>query len=298
MSRDLWLGWGDAIAGQGPGWGGPFARGNAGSSDNSSSTVFLSFEGGLLPEDEITYTVVFTPADASPEVTNTWVKDYGGATFYGFVLRNGEEWDSPIREGVYKITAKVSGTDCQNALSLTVLGPGVNAGYASMSWHGDDSGSGGGDTGERHLGWGTPEWNDYPSSLPLSADNAGSMEDYGGSWYYGIVPDGNIPPGVSAVEMLYTFYPADGGEVRTHIEPYASSTSNPIDYFRAPNWWDHPGAGVLEVELFVDGVRGPNKLVMTVTMAENGYGQLSYYAEAVGSPPAFWTAFQGARETP
>ena len=147
------------------------------------------------------------------------------------------------------------------------------------------------------LGWGAKsDWEEYPRDTPLSPDHSGSLVDYGGSWYYGVAPDGEVPEGTE-VELLHTFYPVDGGAARTASKKSASSYSNPVDYFRE-SYWDPAPAGVYEVELYINGVRGPNKLVMVALEAEVGYATISYYAEANGAPSAFWTAIKGARENP
>ena len=43
------------------------------------------------------------------------------------------------------------------------------------------------------LGWGAKsDWEEYPRDTPLSPDHSGSLVDYGGSWYYGVAPDGAL----------------------------------------------------------------------------------------------------------
>lgn len=149
------------------------------------------------------------------------------------------------------------------------------------------------------LGWGTNPYGEggYPSYEPLSPDNSGSLTDYGGTWYYGVAPDGQVPEGAVA-EMHYTFYPADGGPTRTASDAISWSYEHPGNFFREGSW-DPILTGVYEVELYVDGVRAANKLVLTVMEPEYGYSSTSYYATGgSGNKPAFWTAFKGALENP
>lgn len=147
------------------------------------------------------------------------------------------------------------------------------------------------------LGWGGPGWNNSPQELPFSPDNYGSLVDYGSTWYYGVAPDGYTPEDVD-IQLHFTFFPADGSEIRTAVSYYSTENASPVDFFRG-EYSQHPGAGVFEVQVFADGVRGPNKLVLVVTMPEGGYGEISYYAESnSGQLQAFWTGFQAAREIP
>ena len=151
---------------------------------------------------------------------------------------------------------------------------------------------------EYHLGWGSPSWADYPGNFPLAIENRGTFEDFGGSWVYGVVPNGELPPGVT-LEMSITLIPSDGGQPQTlpipiEGDPKGVAWGSPLDFFRENEW--NTAFGVYEITGFVNGVSCANKLVL-VASPNDAYAVLSYYAEG-GAPeaPAFWTAFQGARE--
>lgn len=150
---------------------------------------------------------------------------------------------------------------------------------------------------EYYLGWGSPSWADYPGNLPLAVENQGTFEEFGGSWVYGVVPSGELPPG-ETLEMSITLFPLDGGEPQTLQIPIedgrAASWDNPLDFFRENEW--KTAFGVYEITGYVNGVSCANKLVL-VASSGDAYAMLSYYAEGdAPEAPAFWTAFQGARE--
>lgn len=147
---------------------------------------------------------------------------------------------------------------------------------------------------EYYLGWGSRGWGDYPSEFPLTTSSSASMEDYGGTFMYGIVPDGEVPPGV-VVEMTLTLYPADGSESRSVQLQGPMHWDDPQMHFREHNWEIHPG--IYEITAFANGVSCANKLMLVVMDTGGAYATISYYAEGnAPEVPAFWTAFQGARE--
>lgn len=302
-AREFWLGWGPSF-GQGPSWEGPFDRNNAGSQDNASAWATLSFEAGNLQDgDQLRFRTEFTPSDASPVVVDFEDMDYDvdGDLFMGFLKRDGEGWDAPILQGVYKITATVNGIASQNALYLAALGPGTTTGYFSLSWYADNSG----ETpdpepepvGPMKLGWGSSYYvGGSPATTPILASHQGSLSYLSGNWLLGVDQSASaLPPGaVVVIDLLFT--PADASPAL--MRQFTGAEVNEDIFFHQNNeWFNPPLYGVYEFTGTCNGVPFLNKLVCTATPEQWGYGLVVYYAEDL-EPVAglFWTAFSKTKE--